>query len=76
MIEELEDHFTGVTCLRCGMRTPLQVPTHWGQSDAAGREFHSPVIIVRCFGCGKESSYLADEVVAFKTMSSPFRSAA
>jgi len=70
MIETLEEHVTGVVCLRCGILTPLQVSSHWGSSDGTRREFHSPITIVRCRGCGKEASYLADEVVAIKTTNS------
>lgn len=68
MIEDLEEHVTGVVCLRCGILTPLHVLSHWGPSQGARKEFHSPITIVRCQGCGKEALYLAGEVVAFKTM--------
>ncbi len=76
MIEELEEHVTGVVCLRCGILTPLQVSSHWGPSEGARKEFHSPIAIVRCRGCGKEASYLADEFVAFKTMTNTLHAAA
>lgn len=76
MIEELEEHVTGVVCLRCGILTPLQVSGQWGPSEGARKEFHSPIAIVRCRGCGKEASYLANEVVAFKTMTNTLHAAA
>jgi hypothetical protein len=76
MIEELEEHVTGVVCLRCGILTPLKISAHWGSSGQAGQEFHTPLAIVRCRGCGKESSYLANEFVAFKTMTNTLHAAA
>jgi hypothetical protein len=76
VIKELEEHVTGVVCLRCGILTPLQVSAHWGASAAADKTFHSALTIVRCRTCGKEASYLAHEVVAFKTMTNTLHAAA
>jgi hypothetical protein len=76
MIEEQEENVVGVVCLRCGILTPLQISTHWRTSMGVHQEFHSPVAIVRCHGCGKESSYLPSEVVAFKTMTNTLHATA
>lgn len=76
MIEELEEHVTGVVCRRCGMLTPLEVSARWRPTDESAKEFHSTLTIVRCRGCGKEDSYLAHEVVAFKTMTNTLHAAA
>jgi hypothetical protein len=76
MMEELVEHVTGVVCLRCGTLTPVQVTCNWGPLQGARKEFHSPIAIVRCHECGKEGSYLAGEVVAFKTMTNMLHAAA
>jgi hypothetical protein len=76
MIEEQEEHVTGVVCVRCGMLTPLKVSTHWGPAEEARKIFHSPIAIVRCHACGKEASYLTSEVVAFKTLTNTLHAAA
>jgi hypothetical protein len=76
MSEKSGSKLVGVVCLRCGLRTPLQDSHHGQPSDGAIAEFHSPLFIIRCCECGKESSYLANEVVAFQTMPKAFSSAA
>ena len=76
MIDKLEEHVTGVVCLRCGIITPMQVSSHQGALEGAQKEFHSPIFIVRCHECGKEASYLPDEIVAFKTMTNTLHAAA
>ncbi|MBZ5643131.1 MAG: hypothetical protein LAO19_10255 [Acidobacteriia bacterium] len=76
MIEKLEEHVTGVVCLRCGMITPLHVSGAWGSLEGAREEFHFPILIVRCHECGKEASYLADEIVPFKSMANTLHAAA
>ncbi len=66
MVEQLEENLTGVTCLFCGLPTPLAVSTNQGTSAGVIANSSPRLFIVRCSECGKEAPYFAHEVVVFK----------
>jgi len=76
MIQEQEEVVTGVVCLRCGTRTPIAVSNDPRLSTGSDRILLFPLTIVRCGECGKESSYLRGEIIAFKAVPRHFCSAA
>ena len=76
MIEDAEEIASGVVCLRCGTRTHLPASGIRNLSRAASDPPRFPLHIVRCEGCGKEGSYLACEIIEFKTKPACFSTAA
>jgi|GEM_PF-6548581 len=66
MTQKQEQSFAGVVCLRCGTRTPIVISNDPRLSDRADHILLFPLTIVRCSECGKESSYLRGEIIAFK----------
>jgi hypothetical protein len=76
MINEHKEYATGVICLRCGIPIPVQISSHSVPSKGALREIHSPLAIVRCGECGKEASYLENEIIALRTLTNTMHAAA
>lgn len=69
MAEELQGNLIGVTCLFCGVHTPLHISARVETSTGVVENSSPRLSIVRCCECGKEASYLAHEIIAFKGMS-------
>jgi hypothetical protein len=60
----------GVICLFCGAHTPVPPPA----DTETGREFDystSRYCIVRCYLCGKEAPYLANELLDIEEIDLP-----
>lgn len=69
MIEQKEREVEGVTCLHCGLHTPLSNSESRGLSTQIHTMERPQVTIVRCTECGGEAPYLADEIVILKKVS-------
>jgi len=74
MVKELEENLTGVTCLFCGVHTPL--PISMNRRLSAGTGASPRLFIVRCCECGKEAAYLAIEIIALEGKSKTLASTA